>query len=108
MNLKENLGKNIQKYRKLKRITQERLAEMIDVEINSISSIERGKYFPSPDNLMKISVALQVSLSDLFNFNAEYTCQDYKDEIINDIKIIENDKVKLSAISAFIKNILIN
>ncbi len=108
MNLKENLGKNIQRYRKLKRITQERLAEMIDVEINSISSIERGKYFPSPDNLSKISEALNVPLSDLFNFNLEYTCEDYKKEIINNIKIIEKDKPKLVAISAFIKNILIN
>ena len=54
MNLKENLGKNIQRYIKLNLITQERLAEMIDVEINSISSIERGKYFPSSDNLVNL------------------------------------------------------
>ena len=57
MNLKESLGKNIQKYRKLNNITQEKLAELINVEINSISSFERGKYFPSPDNLVKISEA---------------------------------------------------
>jgi transcriptional regulator with XRE-family HTH domain len=54
MQLKKELGKNIQKYRKLNRITQEKLAELIGVEINSISSIETGKYFPSPDNLVKI------------------------------------------------------
>ncbi len=108
MNLKQSLGKNIQKYRKLRRITQERLAEMIDVEINSISSIERGKYFPSPDNLVKISEALNIPLSDLFNFTLEYSCQDYQDEIINNLKLLENDKAKLSAISAFVKNILIN
>ena len=60
MNLKENLGKNIQKYRKLNGITQEKLAEIIDVEINSISSIERGKYFPTAENLVKISNALNV------------------------------------------------
>ena len=44
MNLKENLGKNIQKYRKLNKLTQEKLAEAVDVDINSISSIERGRY----------------------------------------------------------------
>lgn len=106
MNLKENLGKNIQRYRKLNRITQERLAEMIDVEINSISSIERGKYFPSSDNLVKIADALNVTLSDLFNFNSEYSCEDYKKEIINSINLFQNDKAKLSAVNAFIKNIL--
>ena len=76
MNLKENLGKNIQKYRKLNGITQEKLAEIIDVEINSISSIERGKYFPTAENLVKISNALNVKLPDLFTFKDEYNCED--------------------------------
>ena len=52
MQLKKELGKNIQKYRKLNKITQEKLAEAVGLEINSISSIETGKYFPSPDNLV--------------------------------------------------------
>lgn len=108
MNLKEQLGKNIQKYRKLNSITQEKLAEMVDVDINSISSIERGKYFPSPDNLVKIAKSLNTSLSDLFTFSLSYSCEDYQKEIINNINLLKNDRSKLSAISAFIKNILLN
>jgi len=108
MNLKENLGKNIRKYRQLQRITQEKLAELVDVEINSISSIERGKYFPSPDNLVKLSGALNVSLSDLFNFKSDYSCQDYEKEINKCINLIKTDRVKLAAVNAFLKNILIN
>lgn len=108
MNLKENLGKNIQKYRKLNSITQERLAELIEVEINSISSIERGKYFPSSDNLVKISEALNVSLSDLFTFNSGDTCQDYEREIKKNLSLLKNNQVKLSAINAFIKTILLS
>ena len=106
MNLKESLGKNIQKYRKLNSITQEKLSEIIDIEINSISSIERGKYFPSAENLVKISEALQVSLSDLFNFNYDLSCQDYENEIISNINLIKNDRTKLAAVSSFIKSIL--
>lgn len=106
MNLKENLGKNIQKYRKLNNITQEKLAEIIDVEINSISSIERGKYFPSPDNLVKLSNALNVSLSDLFLFKENFSCEDYEKEIISSLNLLKNDKTKLCAINSFIKNIL--
>lgn len=106
MNIKEKLGKNIQKYRKLNRITQEKLAELIDVEINSISSIERGKYFPSPDNLVKISEALNVPLSDLFTFTKLSTCEDYENAIKNNINLLKNDMGKLSAIHTFIKNIL--
>ncbi len=106
MNLKESLGKNIQKYRKLNNITQEKLAELINVEINSISSFERGKYFPSPDNLVKISEALNISFADLFTFTEEYTCADYEKEIIKNVHLLKNDKSKLCAINSFIKNIL--
>ncbi|MGN0031581.1 MAG: helix-turn-helix domain-containing protein [Candidatus Gastranaerophilaceae bacterium] len=106
MNLKENLGKNIQKYRKLSKITQEKLAEMVDIEINSISSIERGKYFPSPENLVKISQALNVSLSDLFLFKNEYSCEDYINEISKNIQFIKKDKTKLNAVNTFIKSLL--
>lgn len=105
MQLKKELGKNIQKYRKLNKITQEQLAEMVGVEINSISSIETGKYFPSPENLLKISESLKVSLSDLFMFK-EYSCTDYIEEIHKNLSFINNDKTKLSAIDAFIKQIL--
>lgn len=106
MNLKQELGKNIKKYRKLNNMTQEKLAEIIDVEINSISSIETGKFFPSPENMIKISNALKISLSDLFCFKEEYSCSDYIDEINKNISIIKNDKTKLSAINAFIKEII--
>lgn len=106
MDLRKNLGENIQKYRKLNHITQEKLAEMIDIEINSISSIERGKYFPSPENLTKIAAALNVSLPDLFNFQTSYTKEDYEKEILNNIKLLRNDKTKLCAINTFIKNLL--
>ena len=103
MNIKENLGKNIKLYRKLNNITQEKLAELVDIEINSISYIERGKTFPSPDNLVKISKALNVSLSDLFNFQQEISCSDYLKEINNNLFLLKDDKVRLCAINSYIK-----
>ena len=106
MNLKENLGKNIQKYRKLNNMTQEKLAEYVDVDINSISSVERGKFFPSPDNLIKIAKALKISLSDLFTFSEKLTAEDYSNEIASNMELIKKDKTKLCAVNAFIKSIL--
>ena len=106
MQLKQKLGKNIQKYRKMNKITQEKLAEFVGVEINSISSIETGKYFPSPDNLVKIANALNTNLSDLFNFKDNLSCEDYVKEIEKNIKFINKDKAKLTAISNFIKQLL--
>lgn len=106
MELKKELGKNIQKYRKLNKITQEKLAELIGVEINSISSIETGKYFPSPDNLVKIAMALNLNISTLFCFKENLSCEDYIDEIKKDIKLLSSDKAKLISISNFIKQLL--
>lgn len=106
MVLRKKLGQNIKKFRKLNNITQEKLAEIVGVEVISISSIETGRYFPSPENLNKISLALNVSLSDLFNFKEELSCQDYIDEISKNINFVKSDKTKLSAISSFIKSLI--
>ena len=106
MQLKKELGKNIQKYRKLNKITQEKLAEIIEVEINSISSIETGRYFPSPENLVKIANALNVSLSELFNFKEDISCESFVEDIRQNLNLIKNDKTKLLAVHSFIKIIL--
>ena len=106
MQLKKELGKNIQKYRKLNKITQEKLAEMIGVEINSISSIETGKYFPSPENLVKISNVLKTNISNLFYFKEDCSCEDYIGEINNNIALLANDKIKLESINNFVKQLI--
>ena len=67
MQLKKEMGKNIQKFRKLNKITQEKLAELVGVEINSISSIETGKYFPSPETIEQIASILGVEPMQLFD-----------------------------------------
>ena len=106
MQLKKELGKNIQKYRKLNKITQEKLAEIIEVEINSISSIETGRYFPSPENLVKIANALNISLSELFNFKKDMSCESFVEDIRQNLNLIKNDKTKLLAVHSFVKMIL--
>ena len=66
MDLKKKFGLNVQKYRKLYKLTQEKLAEMVGVDSTSISAVETGKYFPTADNLAKIAEALNVSISAFF------------------------------------------
>ena len=106
MLLKKEIGKNIQKFRKLNKITQEKLAEMVGVEINSISSIETGKYFPSPENLVKIASSLNVSLADLFTFKKELSNTEYIQEINNYIALLKNNTEKLKSIYNYIKYII--
>ena len=106
MNLKEKLGQNIKKYRKLNNVTQEKLAEIVDMEINSISSIERGIYMPAPENLVKLASALNVKISYLFNFDDELSCDDCKSEIISNLDLLKNDKAKLNIVNTFVKTML--
>lgn len=66
--LKEKLGKRIQEIRKSKKLTQEKLAEMVGLDTPNLSNIERGKRFVSSETLEKIIKALNVKEKELFDF----------------------------------------
>ena len=68
MNLKKLLGKKIQEIRKSRHLTQETLAELVEIDTSSISHIENGKYYPSAENLEKIMQILNIKPSEIFNF----------------------------------------
>ena len=106
MNLKKLLGKNVKKYRKLNGFTQEKLAESIGIEVISISSIETGRYFPAPDNLVKIAQTLNIPINYLFDFKSEQNCGELWLEISSNLKFLKNDHVKLTAINEFVKSLM--
>ena len=81
MDIKKLLGKRIQDLRNLKKIKQEQLAEIIGMETASLSNIERGKYFPSAENLNKIMVALNISPSELFQIEQNQEISELQLEI---------------------------
>lgn len=61
-------GKNLKKVRESKNITQVQLAIDCDFDVSVISRIERGVVNTSLSNLKLISSALQIELSELFDF----------------------------------------
>ena len=62
------VGRRVAKLRKEKQLTQAQLAEMLDVAPETISRLERGISIPSMKTFANISQALNISLSDFFNF----------------------------------------
>jgi len=66
--LKE-FGKRVKDLRLEKGISQEKLAEKIDVHRTYIGFIERGERNPALLNIYKISKALGVKLPELFSFD---------------------------------------
>lgn len=67
-NTKALLGARIREIRKARGLTQEQLAEMIDVEQKHVSRIESGKNYPTIDRLEKMAAALKVPLMGFFDF----------------------------------------
>lgn len=92
------LGKKIKEYRKRKGLTQEQLAEAIDIDTVTVSKIETGKNYPTSVNLAKIANVLSVHPKELYDFSLKEDKNEILNEIIKKIqKISENDK-KLSLI----------
>ena len=60
------IGKFIAERRKAKKITQEGLAEMLDISDRAISKWERGLSFPNVDNIPRLCEILEISVSELF------------------------------------------
>jgi transcriptional regulator with XRE-family HTH domain len=90
MDIKVLLGKKIREVRKAKKLTQEQMAELLGVETSSLSNIERGKYYPTSENLSKIIRILEVQPHELFNFCYLASHQELLDEIIPALKSNEN------------------
>ena len=66
MGLKQIFGNNLHSYRKLRGLSQEQLAEKLDVSVKHLSTMETGKVFASAELIEQISKKLNVSISALF------------------------------------------
>ena len=63
------LGLNLKKYRLEKGLTQENLAEKVGIHPTYVGKLEGGRNNPSTKMLYKITRALGIKLSDLFDFD---------------------------------------
>lgn len=64
----KQFGQNLKTVRISKGLTQQHLADSLNVEISQISRIERGLICTSIINLKKIADSLKVDVGELFNF----------------------------------------
>lgn len=65
---RELLGARIKELRKRKGLTQEQLAEKVDLATRYISLIEVGRSSPSLETIENIASTLEVELQDLFDY----------------------------------------
>ncbi len=67
MNIQQEIAKKIREIRLKKGISQEKLASLFNLDRTYISSIERGNRNISIKVLEKISISLNVKISELCN-----------------------------------------
>ena len=94
MNNKKFLGQRIKELRKKSNLTQEKLAELIDIETGSLSGIESGRHFPSLPTLEKIACNLNIELKALFEFNHLVSIDKMKKNIIKNIDKLDDKEIK--------------
>ena len=88
-------GKRIRELREKNNLTQEKLAEILDLDYQTISRIETGYYFTSYDNLEKFAKAFNVEIKDLFSTKHLVEELDVEKEVIKMLKKATKEEKKL-------------
>ena len=81
--IKKLLGNRIKEIRKLRGMTQDKLSDIVNIEVPNISNIENGKYYPTSENLQKIADALNVRPYELYMFEHNRNINELKNELFN-------------------------
>lgn len=79
--LKNQFGKQVKKYRLKRKMSQEELAEKIDIAVNNLGKIERGESFVTASTLEKLATILDVKVHELFTFENPVSIDEMKNEL---------------------------
>ena len=92
-------GDNLKKFRKSKRLSQEALAEKMNVSRQSVSKWKTGDAYPEMNNILELCKIFHCHINDLVNDNI--TDIDSLDEEIkmNVVKFKEEKQRKIKGIS---------
>lgn len=92
MDIKKKVGRKLRDLRENANLTQEKLAEEIGVQTNTISKVETGRHFISADLLENLSNYFKTDETYFFNFNyTNYSKNDTEkiETIIKKLKMLK-------------------
>ena len=73
-------GERLAKYRKKANMSQEELADKLNVSRQAVSKWERGESSPDTDNLIALASLYNITLDDLLNKDPDETFTSKKEE----------------------------
>lgn len=80
---------NIKKFRELKNITREELADKLEMSLSGYSKLERGEVDITLTKLYRIADILEVSVSQILNFDASQIFNVSNNQIVNGVEVKE-------------------
>ena len=86
-----NIGDGIRSRRNRAKMTQEELAEKIDIAVNNMGKIERGESFVTAVTLEKLASVLNVKVEDFFKFDSFVSIEEMKSEL--DFEKMSDDEI---------------
>lgn len=85
----QQISDNIKKFRELKNFTRDQLAAELNMSLSGYSKLERGEVELTISKLYKIAEVLEVSPSQILNFDASRVFHISNNNVVNGVEIAQ-------------------
>ena len=106
MNFKKAFGEKVKRIRKMRNLTQEQLAEKIDISPRNLCRIEVGDCFVKAETLERLLTALNVSAEELFANDHIKSNSELLEQINFYINTAKNDNKMLEKIYKILRDLI--
>lgn len=90
-----DFGIKLRNLRKFKKITQEKLAEMIDMDIRHIARLEAGGSLPSVTTVLKLCKVFSITPNDLLLDDENIQTDPIKSDIYDILSLMKPEQLNL-------------
>lgn len=106
MDIKIEFGEKIRRMRQNRGLTQEQLAESIEISQRALSAIERGENFVTSETINKLLKVLNTTSEELFATNHLKKPEELHSEILKNISKLLKNPQKLEIVYNITKSLL--
>ncbi len=100
------ISQNIKKYRLLNRMTQEKLAEQLDLDTQYYAQLERGERNFTIEKLIRLCSIFQIGIEDIIEIEPsdKQDTSELREEVSEQLKSLSNTQLRL--VERFISEIV--
>lgn len=107
MDVKKEIGIKIKRLRQKRGLTQEKLAEKVNISTFTLIGIETGKNFMTALTMEKLLECLDVSLEELFSVEHLRPTSELVEDIHKIVNDMKDDRDKIEEIYKILKAIIL-